>query len=65
MNNIFIAIAVLIAGGVIYGAVVYKSEPKEKIPEGFQYVEGVPCHSMGTYWMGDCTFDSEGNPTNI
>ena len=25
-------------------------------------MSGMPCHKMGNSYMGDCTFDEDGNP---
>ena len=55
----------IVVGALIIGGMFVFSQGGSQTPETFQYVKGVPCHSMGDYWMGDCQFDKDGNPTNI
>ena len=64
MKSVIIAGVILVVAIIIGGVFVF-SQGGSQVPETFQYVEGVPCHSMGDFYMGDCEFDRDGNPTNI
>lgn len=64
MNTKIIAGIILLAGLILGGWLVF-GQNKSQVPETFQYAEGVPCHSMGGFYMGECDFDKDGNPTNL
>jgi len=57
------ALIIILALGI--GGWIFFGGEKQNIPETFQYAEGVPCHSMGNFYMGECEFDKDGNPTNL
>ena len=64
MNTKIIAGIILVVA-LAFGAWFVLGQNKSQVPETFQYAEGVPCHSMGGFYMGECEFDRDGNPTNL
>lgn len=64
MNTKIIALIVFILALVVAGWLVF-GQAGSQVPDTFQYAEGVPCHSMGDFYMGECEFDRNGNPTNL
>jgi len=64
MNTKIIALIIIVLALVIGGWFVF-GQGGSQVPDTFQYAEGVPCHSMGNFYMGECEFDKDGNPTNL
>jgi len=63
--NTQIITAVIIVFALFIGGWIVLGGEKSQVPGTFQYAEGVPCHSMGNFYMGECEFDKDGNPTNL
>ena len=63
--SIKIIVGVVLLGAISVAGWIVLGESQPQVPETFQYAEGVPCHSMGDFFMGDCEFDEDGNPTNL
>lgn len=49
----------LAAGLFLSACSVQNQTPTEEVKDS---MAGFPCHKMGGEWMGDCTFDDDGNP---
>ena len=63
--SIKIIVGVVLLGAISVAGWIVLGESKSQVPETFQYAEGMPCHSMGDFYMGDCEFDKDGKPTNL
>ena len=63
--SIKIIVGIVLLGVIAVAGWIVLGESQSQVSETFQYAEGVPCHSMGDFYMGDCEFDKDGNPTNL